>query len=84
MCRSNRKVLAEQVIALQAELAPLFAKGEYQVALDRLAALREPVDTFFDNVMVNAENPQLRQNRLAILNNLRNLFLQVADISLLQ
>ncbi|HDR1102313.1 glycine--tRNA ligase subunit beta [Pasteurella multocida] len=78
------KVLAEQVIALQAELAPLFTKGEYQVALDRLAALREPVDTFFDNVMVNAENPQLRQNRLAILNNLRNLFLQVADISLLQ
>lgn len=80
----TEKVLAEQVIALQAELAPLFAKGEYQVALDRLAALREPVDTFFDNVMVNAENPQLRQNRLAILNNLRNLFLQVADISLLQ
>ncbi|HDR1309901.1 glycine--tRNA ligase subunit beta [Pasteurella multocida] len=78
------KVLAEQVIVLQTELAPLFAKGEYQVALDRLAALREPVDTFFDNVMVNAENPQLRQNRLAILNNLRNLFLQVADISLLQ
>ncbi|AFF23386.1 glycine--tRNA ligase subunit beta [Pasteurella multocida] len=78
------KVLAKQVIALQTELAPLFAKGEYQVALDRLAALREPVDTFFDNVMVNAENPQLRQNRLAILNNLRNLFLQVADISLLQ
>ncbi|HDR0737815.1 glycine--tRNA ligase subunit beta [Pasteurella multocida] len=78
------KVLAEQVIALQTELAPLFAKGEYQVALDRLAALREPVDTFFDNVMVNAEDPQLRQNRLAILNNLRNLFLQVADISLLQ
>ncbi|HHT7856178.1 glycine--tRNA ligase subunit beta [Pasteurella multocida] len=78
------KVLAEQVIALQAELAPLFTKGEYQVALDRLAALREPVDTFFDNVMVNAEDPQLRQNRLAILNNLRNLFLQVADISLLQ
>ncbi|MGC7590586.1 glycine--tRNA ligase subunit beta [Bisgaard Taxon 46] len=78
------KVLAEQVLALQAELAPLFANGEYQTALDRLAALREPVDTFFDNVMVNAEDQKLRQNRLAILNNLRNLFLQVADISLLQ
>lgn len=78
------KVLAEQVLALQAELAPLFANGEYQAALDRLAALREPVDTFFDNVMVNAEDQKLRQNRLAILNNLRNLFLQVADISLLQ
>ncbi|SPY33742.1 glycine--tRNA ligase subunit beta [Pasteurella canis] len=78
------KVLAEQVIALQAELTPLFANGEYQAALDRLAALREPVDIFFDNVMVNAEDQKLRQNRLAILNNLRNLFLQVADISLLQ
>ncbi|MFD1805291.1 glycine--tRNA ligase subunit beta [Pasteurella oralis] len=78
------KVLAEQVLALQTELAPLFVEGEYQTALDRLAALREPVDTFFDNVMVNAEDQKLRQNRLAILNNLRNLFLQVADISLLQ
>ncbi|WP_101774539.1 glycine--tRNA ligase subunit beta [Pasteurella oralis] len=78
------KVLAEQVLALQTELTPLFVEGEYQTALDRLAALREPVDTFFDNVMVNAEDQKLRQNRLAILNNLRNLFLQVADISLLQ
>lgn len=80
----EEKALAEQVLALQSELAPLFAKGEYQPALDRLAGLREVIDNFFDKVMVNAEDEKLRQNRQAILNTLRNLFLQVADISLLQ
>lgn len=80
----EEKALAEQVLALQTELAPVFAKGEYQTALDRLAGLRESVDNFFDKVMVNAEDEKLRQNRQAILNVLRNLFLQVADISLLQ
>ena len=84
LVEAEEKALAEQVITLQAELAPLFEKGEYQTALDRLAGLREVVDNFFDKVMVNAEDPKLRQNRQAILNNLRNLFLQVADISLLQ
>ncbi|WP_324038517.1 glycine--tRNA ligase subunit beta [Aeromonas caviae] len=78
------KALATQVAELQAELAPLFAAGDYQAALTRLAALREPVDTFFNEVMVMAEDEALKANRLALLNNLRNLFLQVADISLLQ
>ncbi|MGL4751013.1 MAG: DALR anticodon-binding domain-containing protein, partial [Aeromonadaceae bacterium] len=73
-----------QVAELQAELAPLFAAGDYQAALTRLAALREPVDTFFNEVMVMADDEALKANRLALLNNLRNLFLQVADISLLQ
>ncbi|MDY4479368.1 MAG: glycine--tRNA ligase subunit beta [[Pasteurella] aerogenes] len=80
----EEKALAEQVLALQTELAPLFAKGDYQTALVRLADLREVVDNFFDKVMVNAEDPKLRLNRLAILSRLQNLFLQVADISLLQ
>ncbi|UVV65052.1 glycine--tRNA ligase subunit beta [Glaesserella parasuis] len=84
LVETEEKALVEQIITLQAELAPLFEKGEYQTALDRLAGLREVVDNFFDKVMVNAEDPKLRQNRQAILNNLRNLFLQVADISLLQ
>ncbi|MGF7453761.1 glycine--tRNA ligase subunit beta [Pasteurella bettyae] len=78
------KVLAEAVIALQTKVKPLIAKGEYTEVLDELASLRQPVDNFFDNVMVNAEDPALRQNRLAILNTLQGLFLQVADISLLQ
>ena len=78
------KALAEAVLALHTEVQPLIAKGDYTAVLDKLANLRAPVDNFFDNVMVNAEDPALRQNRLAILNTLQDLFLQVADISLLQ
>lgn len=77
-------ILAKQVEHLQQALQPLFAEGDYQTALQQLAALRQPVDSFFDNVMVNATELDLRQNRLALLYNLRELFLQVADISLLQ
>ena len=78
------KNLAEAVLALRTEVQPLIAQGDYTAVLDKLANLRAPVDSFFDNVMVNAEDPALRQNRLAILNTLQGLFLQVADISLLQ
>ena len=78
------KALAEAVLALRTEVQPLIAKGDYTAVLDKLANLRTPVDNFFDNVMVNAEDPALRQNRLAILNTLQGLFLQVADISVLQ
>ena len=78
------KALAEAVLALRTEVQPLIAQGDYTAVLDKLANLRAPVDNFFDNVMVNAEDPALRQNRLAILNTLQGLFLQVADISLLQ
>ena len=78
------KALAEAVLALRTEVQPLIAKGDYTAVLDKLANLRAPVDSFFDNVMVNAEELALRQNRLAILNTLQGLFLQVADISVLQ
>ena len=78
------KALAEAVLALRTEVQPLIAQGDYTAVLDKLANLRTPVDSFFDNVMVNAEDPALRQNRLAILNTLQGLFLQVADISVLQ
>ena len=78
------KALAEAVLVLRTEVQPLIAKGDYTAVGDKLANLRAPVDSFFDNVMVNAEDPELRQNRLAILNTLQGLFLQVADISVLQ
>ena len=78
------KALAEAVLALRTEVQPFIAQGDYTAVLDKLANLRAPVDSFFDNVMVNAEDPALRQNRLAILNTLQNLFLQVANISVLQ
>lgn len=78
------KALAEAVLVLRTEVQPLIAQSDYTAVLDKLANLRAPVDSFFDNVMVNAEDPALRQNRLAILNTLQGLFLQVADISVLQ
>ncbi|MFP1723566.1 glycine--tRNA ligase subunit beta [Lonsdalea quercina] len=76
--------LATYVTALNSKLAPWFAEGRYQEALVELAQLREPVDSFFDKVMVNAEEQEVRINRLTLLNELRNLFLKVADISVLQ
>ena len=63
--------------------APLLAKQDYNAALEQFAQLREPVDDFFDNVMVMADELELRHNRLALLTKLRQLFLQIADISLL-
>lgn len=78
------KVLAESVEVLTEALEPAFETGNYQQALSKLAELREPVDAFFDNVMVMADDEALKKNRLTLLNKLRNLFLEIADISLLQ
>ncbi len=78
------KALAEKVEILAEALEPAFATGNYQQALTQLAQLREPVDAFFDNVMVMADDEALKKNRLTLLNKLRNLFLQIADISVLQ
>ncbi len=76
--------LATHLVVLKEKLAPLFAEGNYQDALVELASLHEVVDAFFDNVMVMDEDSQVRVNRLTLLNELRDLFLRVADISLLQ
>ncbi|WP_263143656.1 glycine--tRNA ligase subunit beta [Pseudomonas sp. RIT-PI-AD] len=62
---------------------PMAAERRYGEALERLAKLREPVDAFFEAVLVNAEDPRVRANRYALLARLRGLFLGVADISLL-
>jgi len=78
------KALYEAITSLQAELEPLLESGDYTAALTGLAGLREPVDAFFDNVMVMADDTAVRDNRLALLNGLRNLFLRIADLSLLQ
>ena len=66
-------------IAPKADAA--FAAGDYTTSLQSLAELREPVDAFFDNVMVNADDPALRANRLALLAILQQAMNRVADIS---
>ncbi|WP_137822139.1 glycine--tRNA ligase subunit beta [Pseudomonas sp. D(2018)] len=76
---------AEQALAkavADAEVA-LANAGSYREALERLASLREPVDSFFEAVLVNAEDAAVRSNRYALLAKLRGLFLGVADISVL-
>jgi glycyl-tRNA synthetase beta chain len=75
--------LADMVRTARAEALPLLAARDYVGLLTRLASLRDPVDRFFDDVMVMAEDERIRANRLALLSSLRELFLRVADISLL-
>ena len=77
------KPLAALVRENTESVAPLYAARQYSEALASLAALRTPVDTFFDQVMVMAEDEAIRNNRLALVKQLRGLFLEVADISLL-
>ncbi|RMG38904.1 MAG: glycine--tRNA ligase subunit beta, partial [Gammaproteobacteria bacterium] len=69
---------------LSGEIEPLLAHGDYATALKTLAALRQPVDRFFDEVMVMTDDAARRANRLALLSRLQGLFLRVADISHLQ
>ncbi len=76
--------LAKVVFNKKQEIAPALAEGRYALAMESLAALKEPVDMFFDQVLVNAEEEAIRLNRYALLKQLRSLFLHVADISLLQ
>ncbi|WP_455209330.1 glycine--tRNA ligase subunit beta [Kaarinaea lacus] len=78
------KNLYQTLQKLTATVSPMFDKHEYQKALFELAQLRETVDQFFDDVMVMVDDEALKNNRLAILENLRQLFLQVADLSRLQ
>ncbi|NQZ10849.1 MAG: glycine--tRNA ligase subunit beta, partial [Algicola sp.] len=80
----QEKTLAQLVNEKIEALKPVYEAGDYQAALVSLADLKEPVDDFFDNVMVMADDEAVKHNRLALLNSLRALFLQTADISLLQ
>ncbi|WP_330947099.1 glycine--tRNA ligase subunit beta [Thermomonas sp. LB-4] len=72
--------LAEAVEAAYAETGPALAQGDYVSVLTRLAALRAPVDAFFDAVMVNADDPAVRANRLALLKRLADRLGSVAAI----
>ncbi len=67
----------------EAALAQQLAAHDFEQALNTLAALRGPIDLFFENIMVMDEDPNIRANRLALLNNFLALFADVADISAL-
>ena len=83
LSEAAEQALAAAVTAIRPEVEAAFAAGNYQTALSRLAALKAPVDSFFEQVMVMADDESVRRNRLALLAQLSGLFNQVADISLL-
>ena len=87
--RSLLREQAEQRLAAAVDevgrrVLPMLEKKDYGNALTELAGLRESVDVFFDDVMVMCDDESLKNNRLALLRDLRGLFMQTADISRLQ
>jgi glycyl-tRNA synthetase beta chain len=75
------KVLSTALDALRETVSEQIAGRDYTAAIGELATIREAVDNFFDDVMVMSDNLEVRQNRLALLNQIYQLFLQVADVS---
>ena len=83
LSEAAEQTLAHAIAAAEQAIMPLAQQRQYTATLNSLAALREPVDAFFDQVLVNAEDARIKTNRYALLARLRGLFLGVADISLL-
>lgn len=77
------KALVEQLVAVMPAVKAAYDEGDYQQGLEKLADLRSVIDAFFDNVMVMADDEQVKNNRLAILAELQGLFMHTADISVL-
>jgi glycyl-tRNA synthetase beta chain len=75
------RALAAMLPVVKADAEAAFARGDYTASLQALAKLRTPVDAFFNDVMVNAEDPALRANRLGLLATLHHAMNRVADIS---
>ncbi len=73
--------LNQTLITVQPQADAAFSRGDYAASLQALAALRTPVDAFFESVMVNADDTALRNNRLGLLATLHHAMNQVADIS---
>lgn len=84
LSEAQEKSLAETFKGVNTVVAPLLADKNYQAALTELAKIKGPIDEFFDNVMVMADDESVKVNRLTLLNNIRNSFLEIADISVLQ
>ena len=84
LVEAEEKTLAAKLSETETSSAPEIESGNYEGALNRMALLKDDIDAFFDNVMVNADDDKIKTNRLNLLHQLRQLFLKVADISLLQ
>jgi glycyl-tRNA synthetase beta chain len=81
LSEAAEKDLHQAVEAMERAIRPLLAERQYREAMEQLAGLRPIVDRFFDDVLVMDPDPQVRQNRLALLARLRGLFMGIADVS---
>lgn len=84
LTETAEKALYQAILSAKETVKPLQDNGDYQGVLTALSALASPLTDFFDNVMVNADDENLKNNRLALLGQVRTLFLSVADIGVLQ
>ena len=80
----QEEALADKMVDIGYKISPLLERLDYEAAMTTLAQLREPVDQFFDHVMVMVEDETLRNNRLALLGQMRSVFMRIADLSRLQ
>jgi len=81
LCEDAEKDLHTKLVLLSSIVEPMFDAGDYEAALTQLSSLRDPVDAFFDSVMVMAEDEAIKNNRIALLNSMNQLFLRAADLS---
>lgn len=84
LVEAAEKTLFEQIITVEQQISPLYSCGDYSQILSKLASLHDPVDHFFEHVMVMVDDHDIKQNRLSLLARLQQLLQGVADISLLQ
>lgn len=73
--------LYKALTTLSQIVEPMFDLGDYETALSKLSSLRDPVDAFFDSVMVMADDEAVKNNRIALLSSMHQLFLRAADLS---
>jgi len=81
LSEAAEKQLFETLNTLSRDVESLFDNGDYEAALSRLSSLRDPVDAFFDTVMVMADDEAVKNNRIALLSSMNRLFLRAADLS---
>ena len=84
LCEPAELTLHKKLQQVMQQTTPLINNNQYEEALFKMALLQAPLDDFFDKVMVNTDDIKLKENRQALLNQIRKLFLQIADISFLQ
>ncbi|MGU9956891.1 MAG: DALR anticodon-binding domain-containing protein, partial [Arenicellales bacterium WSBS_2016_MAG_OTU3] len=84
LTKESERTLAKALTATELSVAPLIQSADYEESLKQMASLQQPIDAFFDQVMVMDEDSKIRANRLALLSHINQLFFSVANIGRLK